>query len=575
MAQVRNIFSFFTYFFSSLSIGKKVLLLPLLTILSFLAIGASFFMAHSNSATNLSNMNHAQETVSVIGQAEQTLLLSKADLLHALSWKLGYIEEDKVSGKLASAQAEVLKAKDILNNHKENLLVIGFTEEDIQTINDYIDEYQEALQSTANMIPIDAETAILLLNDTFDKFSAVNQRLLQALNEAEAYESSSVALMEQTMANSRTQIFSVIGAFTILLLVIGYSIGSGISKPTGKLTEAMTGLANGNLDMNIPGSERRDEIGNMANALQVFKESLISNKQMEKEQAEKQKLELQKAENLANFVKEFEGEVTRVVELFSQSSEHMLAAANDLGTSVKTSEIVSSDVEESSGKAMNNVESVAAAVDEITKSIKEISSQVTHSIKVVTETVNNAENASSETEKLSSSVEQIGEIIEVIQNIAEQTNLLALNATIEAARAGDAGKGFAVVASEVKTLASQTSSATESITQNISEVQESSSSVISAISKIRESVNGVKESSNTVAAAIEEQSAVMSGISNNMQGASERVSNISNSMTQVVSAVGKVKTVAASIDKTSSDLSEHTTILENQVSDFCQNINQS
>jgi methyl-accepting chemotaxis protein len=560
--------------FSSISIGKKIFLLPCLTILSFLVIGLFFFIAHKSSTTSMESMNSSKETLSFLVNMRADLMHSKADLLQALSWKLGYIEEKKVLQMIDSSVGFIKAVEDDVQEYKDKFLQIGLTEEEFEQIVSSTKSYEESVKGTADMITIDPETSILLLNDTLEKFTIADDLYANAVARATAIEANSVSLMVQSLADSRLRVFSVIGVFTVSLIVIGYFIGSGISKPTQALTKVMTNLAEGDLEVEIPSSERRDEIGNMARTVEIFKESLINNKKMEEERADKQQSELRKAEALAAVVRDFEGQVTKVVDLFSKSSEQMLSAADALGDSVQTSERVSSDVEKSSGQTMENVENVADSIKEISGSIREISSQVNQTIEVVSKTVSQTENANSETAKLSASAEQIGEIIGLIQDIAEQTNLLALNATIEAARAGDMGKGFAVVASEVKSLAAQTSEATERIAKNITEVQESSNSVIGAISEIRASIDNVNEFSSRVAAAIEEQSNVMSGISDNMQGASVGVTDISKNMTEVVSAVNAVKGVASNVNKTSGDLSEHTEALKKDVDTFCQKINQ-
>ena len=237
-------------------------------------------------------------------------------------------------------------------------------------------------------------------------------------------------------------------------------------------------------------------------------------------------------------------EVTRTID---SDLDEVVAAVSEAASRASSAADVALD-------ASSNVQTVAAAAEELVASIEEISRQVSHATEISGRAVEGATNSGTIMSGLSDDAQSIGAVIELIENIANQTNLLALNATIEAARAGEAGKGFAVVASEVKSLASQTTKATEDISARITSVQNSTSSAVVAIGEIKDVISQISDISASIAAAIEEQSAVTRDISGNMQTASTGVSTItenmqaiSSSTTQIDAAARKVKEASRSI----------------------------
>ena len=323
----------------------------------------------------------------------------------------------------------------------------------------------------------------------------------------------------------------------VVLLVIGagiFGVGLGVIQPVSRMTEAMQRLAEGDLDSKIPSLTRSDEIGSMAKAVQIFKDSALRVKAMESEQAAFQdRLEADRKAAMHQVADGFEKAIGKIVGTVSTASAEIEAAAGSLTRTAEATQGLSTTVTEASDRSTANVQSAAAATEEMASSVTEIARQVQASQKVTRTAVQQAEQTNARIAELSQSANRIGEVVKLISAIAEQTNLLALNATIEAARAGDAGRGFAVVASEVKALSVQTAKATEEVGEQIAHMQSATQQSVSAIKEIGSTIEQISEIATAIAGAVEEQGVATQEISRNVQQAAQGANQVAGSIADV------------------------------------------
>lgn len=379
-------------------------------------------------------------------------------------------------------------------------------------------------------------------------------------------------VVETIENDSRIQLVSSITA-GIVGIIIAFLIGRSISTPIINMTSSMQALANGNLETEIPGQDRKDEIREMAEAVQIFKENAVERARLEADQAkQEERAEVEKKATLNKLADDFQSGVQGVVDTVTTSSTQLQSTAQDLSGVVRTANDQTASVSSASEQAASNVQSVASAAEELSASIREISNQVGRSSEIATTAVNEATKADEMVNGLDTAAQKVGDVVQLITDIAEQTNLLALNATIEAARAGDAGKGFAVVASEVKNLANQTARATDEISKQIGEIQTASLEAVQSIKGIARTISEISTITGSVSNAVDEQNAATAEIAQNIQQVAAGTDQVSSNIAGISESIGKTDTSANDVLTAADGLSEQSGILRSQVSTFIEKI---
>ena len=369
-----------------------------------------------------------------------------------------------------------------------------------------------------------------------------------------------------------TKALTVMIAASLVAVVLGLAtallIGRGLSRPVVAITDRMTRLAGGDRSVDIPGLDRADEIGGMAKALQVFKDSLIESDRLAEAQRADHEARRSRGERIDRLTQEFDRLVLATLGRVSAAATQLQATAQTMSATAEQTTRQADAVANASHEATGNVETVAAATEELTASIAEIGRQVAESTRIAGQAVATAEKTDGTVRGLVDAAQRIGEVVQLITDIASQTNLLALNATIEAARAGEAGKGFAVVASEVKNLASQTAKATEEIGSQIAGIQEISRQAASAIAEIGRVIAEINHISTTIAAAVEEQGAATKEISRNVQQAARGTQQVSGNIAGVSEAAASTGDASREVLTAADGLNHEATDLRGFVSRF-------
>jgi methyl-accepting chemotaxis protein len=441
----------------------------------------------------------------------------------------------------------------------------------LKTVKSGVAKYAEAFDKTGpNLVRGDDlyyHTITPVIGGAIEKMDKVTVAIDAAFKKttAETGNSISMAITTEEM---------VAGLAVLLGLAIAFLIARGIIRPLSGLTAGMKELAGGNFGVILPGLDRTDEVGDMAQAVETFKVKAEEKARDEAESKIKQDevLARQRKAEMGRMADDFESAVGRIVETVSSASRELESSAGTLTSTAARSQELSTTVAAASEEASTNVQSVASATEELSSSITEISRQVQESARMASDAVGQARGTTDRVSELSKAASRIGDVVELINTIAGQTNLLALNATIEAARAGEAGRGFAVVASEVKALAEQTAKATGEIGQQINGIQAATQDSVNAIKEISGTIEKLSEISSTIAAAVEEQGAATQEISRNVQQAAQGTQQVSSNITDVQRGASETGSASSQVLSAAQTLSADSGRLKSEVSKFLNSV---
>jgi methyl-accepting chemotaxis protein len=547
----------------------------------FILIGALLLIAIAmQGMVAASNIRHTDRLAGQLHElASLQLLQMEGDMVHdALRTDVGNLRLATVAGDMEKRKKTIGSIK----GHLERLhfLLAGIQKfrqdesltQQIATVVMQFVSYEQVIQAMVDAGPdIHATDALLpefdkqfrALEDSQGKYEVYTDQWRNTLaQELDAATES---------ANAEITLFSILGV--LLSLALPLYAAFAIIHPQEQMIHVMQRIADGNTGTDIPYTARQDEIGRMARSVQLFRDNAAQVMQL----AEKQKMtyresEDSKREAMHKLASSFEANVKGVVEMVASAATQMDATSRSVGSTVNTNKtkltVLTSQIE----SASHNIQSVARAATRLSTAVQEINQHISRATSITSTAVTEAHKADGTVQGLTQATQKIGEVVEMINTIAAQINLLALNATIEAARAGEAGKGFAVVASEVKTLATQTTRATEQIGQFISSIQNATGETVGAIKSIGSKIREINDISTIIAAALEEQSLSTMEIANNVKQASAHADQVLGNAADVASSSRDTGESTIQMIAATSQLSKQSEMLRYEVEKFLAGI---
>jgi methyl-accepting chemotaxis protein len=555
--------------FHNLSIWKKLLfsfssLIMLIIIVGFINISQIFDIKNGNDMTI-----HTYEVINNL----RVLLTTKVDQEtglrgYALTANLSYLAPYTAGHQQFDARMK--KLRDLIQDNPAQLLRLGEIDKASQEWNSTVAE-----PLLTGMGKEDGRA------DALAGFAAHDGRQQMDIIRAKVEEVQNVerALLAQRSkkldkAFSTANGVTVGGAILSLVIAIiaGLALVGSIAKPINAMTALMRRLAGGDKSIQIQGLHRKDEVGGMAQALEVFRQNAIETDRLASEQAAEQTAKAKRTAAIETLIAEFDSNIAQAIDTISAATGNLDSTAQGMSGIAEMTRTQATATAGAAEQTAGNVQTVAAAAEQMAGSIQEISRQIVHSSQVTDKAAAEAARTDETVQGLLEAAQRIGNVVQLIADIAGQTNLLALNATIEAARAGEAGKGFAVVASEVKGLATQTAKATEEIGQQIKAMQNVTGETVGAIRSITSIISDINEAMATISAAVEQQNATTLEISRNVQQAALGTQEVSANIVHVTRAAGETGAAADQVLGAARELGQQTETMKGQVEGFLAGI---
>jgi methyl-accepting chemotaxis protein len=553
----------------NIGLSWKVQLAPAFLILFLIGVGAYALQAlRSNQAAVDALVSGPVRQSELANELTTTTWTAHAKLYRLAAIAANETDEKKVQALAKEASAAAGKISGAL---KDVETVQGeLKSEAFEKLKTAVAGYLKQSKNAVEMADGDAGSALLFIKGAERSFADIEKLTDDLIARSSESKDHEIARAGMRLDQQQLTLMAVLLVVAFAGIVVSFLIGRNISRPVVAMSKAMRELAVGNFEVQLPGLDRRDEVGQMAHAIEEFKVQAVAKAERETAEREEKSRELAAARRteLHDLAERFETEVGNIIENVGSASDELENSAIVLTKSSAASQQLSTVVATASEETSANVKSVAAATEEMAGSINEIGRQVADSNRIANEAVDQAQKTDARIAELSLAANRIGDVTQLITTIAEQTNLLALNATIEAARAGDAGRGFAVVAQEVKALAAQTARATSEISTQIAGMQAATADSVLAIKEISGTIARVSEIAAAIAAAIEEQGAATQEIARNVQQAAIGSTQVATNIADVDRGAGDIGSASSQVLSSAQMLSNENKRLKAEVVKF-------
>ncbi len=554
-------------FLDNLSIGPKTLLVPVFLMVVIIAMGFATVATLESEKDTLTSLR-----VEAYERRSDALMLSNAlneahgSLFRILTWDSNGIN----AAVVPDLREKVSKLEEELAPLADRLSAVGgdaFT----QNYAHYMEQVNQFLvESEMNIYG-----ALEIIAQADETFQALQAPLADILDQSHTIATTSFA-DAYSQAEALQRVFVIVAIVVIILAgVVSIFVSRRIARPMTDLAKLIEKISNGDLDIDIRGGQRGDEIGTVARSVTVLRDQSKEAELLRQERERVRKQEQDRQQNLIAATELFQRSVQEALTGFDREFGSLNGSASDMEQIATHASARSADANQHSEQVLHHIEAVSQTTASLSEAIAEIGQQAQNSAEVAGRARAESEESRALFEQLTNATQRIGDIVSLIEDIANQTNLLALNATIEAARAGDAGKGFAVVAGEVKNLASQTARATEDIASQVEEIRGLTDNVVNALHGVADVIGEVDQSAAAIAAAVEEQQASTAGISDSIQDANGGMRTVAEAVGALDTETARVHSGSANVTRATSTLNTEAAKLREAIDSFLNQIDKS
>jgi len=558
--------------FNDLSLRVKMSVAPIFLVLALIGLAVYALLLLASNGRSLDSLsNGAFKRASLVASLDRRVNGIQARLYELTSVAANDSDAAKAKKLGEELKREIGRIKDSFGAVSESIAndpdAAKTRDQMAKTLKDYAGAAGQVVDMSSN-----SSYALIFMNSAQQAFDAFvrEEAELDATVDQEKSD-----LVDHIHSESQQARIIFVGATLLAALIAGglsLFLGGLIARPVIELATALRRLAGGELGIETPYVGRRDEIGAIAEALGVFKETAVAAEKLTADRERQRIQQEQRATRVDQLAQAFDREVTSVLETVASAAAELQTTAKTMAEAAGQTSRQSSTAMEAAQQAALNVDTVASAAEELAASVEEIGRQMATSTEVAGKAVDEALRTNRTVKGLAEASQKIGAVVQLINDIAGQTNLLALNATIEAARAGEAGKGFAVVASEVKSLATQTAKATEEIGSQVSGMQQATGEAVTAIEGIGSTIETISKVATTIASAVEEQGAATSEISRNVQQAAGGTKTVSENISGVADTAQHTGAAATQVLEAATRLSQESEALRREVDRFLSEV---
>jgi methyl-accepting chemotaxis protein len=554
--------------FHDLPLWAKVLVAPAACLTAGAAVAASIWLGATATEGRLADVaNNALPTAAASARLLDAVDTIQVTAMRAMVWQQAGVPETRIDGLVKDVGRELgvlrTSAQEMIARRAANSPDLPRLKVIAGRSADYAKQLGDALDLVS-----DPAIAVGYFRRSDATFETLRGDISGLAAEHRAAEAASVQIARSSSHAMLIRAYWIVGGSGVVMLILLPMVVAAIGRPVRTLTRTMTELAAGNMAAAIGAQDHRDELGDMARAVLVFKEHMVREQQIAAEQeAERNQSEAEKRAALVGMAQTIETATNSALRQIGDRTTAMATTADAMSVSATRTGASAKDAAAAATQALGIAQTVAGAAEQLAASIREIGSQVSRSTAVAGRAVTAGLETRDTIVSLSQEVESIGAVADMIGGIAAQTNLLALNATIEAARAGDAGKGFAVVATEVKALAMQTARSTEDIARHIGQVRSATGASVAAVARIDETIAEISAIATSIAAAVRQQDAATADIARNVGATATAAHDMTSRTTEV-------STEAAGTGRHAADLRDNTLALNEAIEELRHSVIQ-